>query len=109
MKDSQMDLSKAELHETHKRCIANKEQLMAEQLSGVFTVDDDTLFRGVAMLADTEAIAVEPSACAGLPGWISILAWKTRRGVKTGKKWRPPFWPQTPKAMGIRYERQLLW
>ena len=47
-------------------------QLMAEQLSGVFTVDDDTLFRGVAMLADTEAIAVEPSACAGLPGpsWL---------------------------------------
>ena len=36
MKDSQMDLSKAELHETHKRCIANKEQLMAAQRAACF-------------------------------------------------------------------------
>ncbi|WP_341643800.1 D-serine ammonia-lyase [Thauera sp. SDU_THAU2] len=46
--------------------------LMAAQLSGVFTVTDDDLFRGVAALADTESIAVEPSAAAALPGpeWI---------------------------------------
>ncbi|MFT3799621.1 MAG: D-serine ammonia-lyase [Burkholderiaceae bacterium] len=42
--------------------------LMAAQLSGVFTVADDELFRGVAALADAEAIAIEPSAAAALPG-----------------------------------------
>ena len=46
--------------------------LMAAQLSGVFTVADDDLFRGVAALVDAEAIAVEPSAAAALPGpaWL---------------------------------------
>ncbi len=46
--------------------------LMARVLSGVLTVDDDTLFRDALRLEDVEGIYVEPSAAAGLrgPGWV---------------------------------------
>ncbi|OBU88314.1 D-serine ammonia-lyase [Chromobacterium subtsugae] len=46
--------------------------LMARLLSGVFTVEDAQLFTGLLQLFETEGIALEPSAAAGLPGpdWI---------------------------------------
>ena len=41
---------------------------LAHLIDGCFTVSDDALFRGVALLHQHEGIAVEPSAAAGLPG-----------------------------------------
>jgi len=37
-------------------------------LSGYYTVDDDELFRLIAMLHEADGIDIEPSAAAGLPG-----------------------------------------
>ena len=47
---------------------------MQHLIDGCFTVDDDTLFRSLSMLHDSEAIDVEPSAAAGLPGPARVLA-----------------------------------
>ena len=46
--------------------------IMARLLAGVFTVDDDTLFRDALLLEQTEHITIEPSAAAGLRGpcWL---------------------------------------
>ena len=46
--------------------------LMARLLAGVFTVNDDTLFRDALALEQTEGITIEPSAAAGLrgPRWL---------------------------------------
>ncbi|HUH39315.1 MAG TPA: D-serine ammonia-lyase, partial [Castellaniella sp.] len=46
--------------------------IMARLLAGVFTVDDDTLFRDALALEQAEGIAIEPSAAAGLrgPRWL---------------------------------------
>jgi len=46
--------------------------LMARLLAGVFTVEDDTLFRDAYALEQADDIAIEPSAAAGLrgPRWL---------------------------------------
>ncbi|WP_323030029.1 D-serine ammonia-lyase [Castellaniella sp.] len=46
--------------------------IMSRLLAGVFTVDDDTLFRDALTLERTEGISIEPSAAAGLrgPRWL---------------------------------------
>ncbi|RMC98803.1 D-serine ammonia-lyase [Aquitalea palustris] len=46
--------------------------LMRSQLSGVFTVDDDALFRQRLLVEDHGGMAVEPSAAAAVagPGWL---------------------------------------
>ena len=41
---------------------------LERDISGVFTVKDDELFRLLRLLADTEKIFLEPSALAGFPG-----------------------------------------
>ena len=47
--------------------------LMAKLIDGVYSVDDDQLFRYLALLADNEGIRMEPSALAGIPGPLRIL------------------------------------
>lgn len=44
-----------------------------ELISGMYTLEDDTLFKLLATLKDTEHIDVEPSATAGLIGPLQIL------------------------------------
>lgn len=41
---------------------------MASRLAGVYTVEDDTLFAGLAQLHDSEGLRIEPSAAAGFSG-----------------------------------------
>lgn len=48
-------------------------KLMEDKLDGAFTVEDDTLYRLLAQLADSEDIYIEPSACAGFPGVMRLL------------------------------------
>lgn len=43
-------------------------KIMETQLDGVFTIQDEELYRLLAALADTENNYIEPSACAGFPG-----------------------------------------
>lgn len=43
-------------------------------LSGYYTVDDDELFRLIAMLHEEDGIDIEPSAAAGLPGPWRVMA-----------------------------------
>ncbi|WP_415719699.1 D-serine ammonia-lyase [Maridesulfovibrio sp.] len=45
-----------------------------ELLDGVITVSDENLYLFLAMIADTEQMALEPSALAGVPGIIRVLA-----------------------------------
>ena len=42
-------------------------------ISGVYTVEDDKLYRLLSTLADCENIYLEPSALAGIPGVIDLL------------------------------------
>lgn len=42
-------------------------------VSGVYTVEDDELFKLLALLADSEDLFVEPSATAGFPGSAAVL------------------------------------
>ncbi|MGF0247287.1 D-serine ammonia-lyase [Rhodococcus erythropolis] len=53
---------------------------MEHLLTGVYTVDDNELFRMVSMLHDTEQLKIEPSAAASLPGAFR-LARDLRQGV----------------------------
>lgn len=48
-------------------------KLMTNLIDGVYSVDDDQLFRYLALLADSEGIRMEPSALAGIPGPVRIL------------------------------------
>jgi D-serine dehydratase len=43
-------------------------QMMTPLLSGIFTVDDDSLYRQLALLHDSEGMRIEPSAAAGIGG-----------------------------------------
>lgn len=43
-------------------------KIMETQLSGVFTIEDQELYKLLTRLADTENNYIEPSACAGFPG-----------------------------------------
>lgn len=47
---------------------------MQHLLDGYFTVDDDELFRLIALLKETEDLEIEPSAVAGFPGPWRVLA-----------------------------------
>ena len=49
-------------------------RFMAPLIDGVLTVDDETMFRLLALLADSEQIRMEPSALAGMAGPQRILA-----------------------------------
>jgi D-serine dehydratase len=48
-------------------------KVMTPLLSGIFTVDDETLFRHLALLHDSEGIRIEPSAAAGFSGPHMLL------------------------------------
>jgi len=49
-------------------------------LSGIYTVEDERLFKLLATLIDTEGIMLEPSALASLPGPVKLLS--TEEGQK---------------------------
>jgi len=48
-------------------------RILAPLIDGVFTVNDDTMYRHLALLADSEKIFMEPSALAGMNGmeWVT--------------------------------------
>lgn len=50
--------------------------LVSRLVSGVFTVEDETLFRHLARLHTSEGLRIEPSAAAGFPGpqWLEASA-----------------------------------
>ncbi|GAA0788974.1 D-serine ammonia-lyase [Marinobacterium sediminicola] len=49
-------------------------RLMTPLLDGIYTLEDDSLYRLLALLKDSEDIALEPSALAGLPGMVKLLS-----------------------------------
>lgn len=49
-------------------------RMLAPLIAGVATVDDDTLYRLLALLADSEQIFMEPSALAGIGAMIRMAA-----------------------------------
>jgi D-serine dehydratase len=49
-------------------------RIIAPLIDGVFTVDDGTIFRLLAMLIDTEEIGMEPAALAGMAGPLRVVA-----------------------------------
>ncbi|AET68369.1 D-serine ammonia-lyase [Desulfosporosinus orientis DSM 765] len=51
-------------------------KMMANLLSGIYTVQDKTLFKMLKAMADTEGIFIEPSALAGVPGVYNLLSSK---------------------------------
>lgn len=56
-------------------------KMMENLLSGIYTVNDNMLYRMLSALADTEGIYVEPSALAGAPGVFNLLM------TEAGKKY----------------------
>lgn len=46
---------------------------MINLLSGIYTVNDNMLYRMLSVMADTEEIFVEPSALAGAPGMFNLF------------------------------------
>jgi D-serine dehydratase len=42
-------------------------------ISGIYTIEDDELFKMLAMLIDSEQIKLEPSACSGLHGPVRLF------------------------------------
>ena len=48
-------------------------RLMQEMISGVYTIQDEMLFRLLVMTRDTEQIALEPSALAGMTGPAMLM------------------------------------
>jgi D-serine dehydratase len=54
-------------------------QTIENFLSGIYTVEDKSLFLLLSELADSENIYLEPSALAGMPGVINLL--KTKEGL----------------------------
>lgn len=48
-------------------------RFLEKHISGVFTVEDKTLYKYISTLMDCEAIALEPSAVAGFAGPINLL------------------------------------
>lgn len=62
-------------------------RMMKALLAGVYTVDDDQLFRLLAQLDETENLQLEPSALAGMPGPYRLMQeenmvqWLEKQGV----------------------------
>lgn len=54
-------------------------KFLENDISGVFTVQDEELYRMLALLADSEKIELEPSALAGLGGPARLLRGETGR------------------------------
>jgi D-serine dehydratase len=54
-------------------------KVMENLLSGVFTIEDDELYRLLALLKDSEGIEIEPSAAASLMGPIALMREKAGR------------------------------
>lgn len=56
-------------------------------VSGVYTLEDDELFKGLALLADSEDLFVEPSATAGFPGPAAVLksGYPEKKGLDMSK------------------------
>ncbi|MGO1058138.1 D-serine ammonia-lyase [Planococcus sp. FY231025] len=56
-------------------------------VSGVYTLEDDELFKGLAFLADSEDLFVEPSATAGFPGPVAVLksGYPEKKGLDMSK------------------------
>lgn len=48
-------------------------RIMTPHLSGIFTVDDDSLYRYLRLLHRTEGIEIEPSSCAAFAGPAHLL------------------------------------
>jgi D-serine dehydratase len=58
-------------------------KILEKDISGVFTVTDDRLFKLLKLLADTENIFLEPSAMAGFPGpWRLVNPPAGRKYIK---------------------------
>ena len=53
---------------------------LANLISGLYTVEDENLYMFLSMLSDTENINLEPSALAGIPGFIQLF--KSEAGQK---------------------------
>jgi len=49
-------------------------KIMEKILSGIYTVEDNRLYKYLSMLVDTENIYIEPSAAAGFPGPIWLIS-----------------------------------
>jgi D-serine dehydratase len=47
-------------------------KVMEKLVSGIYTIEDDDLYRLLAMLADSEQITIEPSATPGLLGPVMV-------------------------------------
>lgn len=53
-------------------------------LDGVFTVQDENMYRYLALLADTQGLRLEPSALAGAPGMVRVCSaadWLKEHGL----------------------------
>ncbi|MDF2840241.1 MAG: D-serine ammonia-lyase [Clostridia bacterium] len=48
-------------------------KVMEKLLSGVYTIEDDELYRLLALLKDSEGIEIEPSAAASLKGPVALI------------------------------------
>jgi len=58
---------------------------MQHLMDGAFTVSDETMFRYLALLADSEELYMEPSALAGMGGMVRVIqddAYLESRGLK---------------------------
>ncbi|WP_199507025.1 MULTISPECIES: D-serine ammonia-lyase [unclassified Psychrobacter] len=51
-------------------------RVMVPLLSGIYTLDDDHLYRLLALMGDSEGIELEPSALAGVAGMAQVMAAK---------------------------------
>lgn len=55
-------------------------RMMEPLLAGVYTVEDDELFRLLALLDETEQLKLEPSALAGMPGPYRLMTEENLKG-----------------------------
>lgn len=55
------------------RCSALAANVLEKVVQGCYTIQDEKLFQYLSLLADTEGIRIEPSACAGFEGPPHIL------------------------------------
>lgn len=60
-------------------------QIMHRLLFGVFTVDDQQMYRYISMLHQSESIFIEPSAASGFDGITATIKQANSLGIPTGK------------------------